>query len=116
MVGRREDDGARDEVLRRRARKILGTRRALRDRHILGGLDELCKLRVGDLGRVHPKAIHVNAVERPRVSRGLHPDVVHARLFGGAHGKLAAGNPHHAVRPLTWWRGRVLNGGLDLRQ
>ena len=115
MAGRREHDGARDEVLRRRAGKILRARRALRQRHILGGRDELCKLRIGDLGRVHPEAIDVDPVERPGVSRGLHPDIVHARLLGGAHGELTARNPHHALRPLPWWRGRVLNGGLDLR-
>ncbi len=78
MAGRREHDRAGHEILRRRAGKVLGARRALGDRHVPGGLDELRELLVGHLGRVHPEAVHVDAMNRPGIGRGLHADHVHA--------------------------------------
>jgi len=62
MTGWSEHDSAGDEVLRWRAGKIFGARRALRDRHIVCGLDEFRKLLIGDLGGIHPEAIHVDTV------------------------------------------------------
>src|SRR5215831_10666519 len=86
-VGRREDDRARYEILRRRARKILRPRRPLGDRHVLGRVHEARELLVRDLGLVHPKTLDVHPMPGLRV-----------RELIGAHPKLAVGYPDHTVR------------------
>ena len=49
--------------------KFLFRRRALGDGDVAGGFDELLELFVGDFRRVHPEAVHVNAMHGQRVAR-----------------------------------------------
>ena len=78
MVGRREDDRSGDQGLGRHAGKVGRARRPLGHGDVPGGRHERRELRVGDLGAVHPEAVDVGPMDRPRVGGGLHPDgVVH---------------------------------------
>jgi hypothetical protein len=49
----------------------------------------------------------------PGIGRGLHADHVHVGRFGGAHGELAPGNPHHTRGLFPASLSSVLDGGLE---
>jgi hypothetical protein len=107
--GGREDDGARNEVLGRRAGKFLGRRLALRHGDVSGRFHEPRELRVRDLGCVHPEAVDVDPVDRQRIARDA---VQFAQAFARgrrAHGEFATGDPDHSFRGVTGGRRPVRN-------
>ena len=74
MIGQRhragcrsEDDRTGHKALWRRSRKLFFGRRAFRYGDVAGRLDEFLKLGVGDIRRVHPEAIDVDAMYRKRI-------------------------------------------------
>ena len=112
---RREDRGAGDEILRRRGGEFFLRRLLLGDGDVAGGLDEFLELLVGHLRRVHPEAVHINAVNGQRVARDARQAA--QRFAGGvaAHRELAAGNPHHALRRGCGRGSFVGNGRSEVR-
>ena len=95
---RREEHRSGNEFLRRRAGKILCARRALGHGDITRRLHEGGELCVGHFRRVHPEAVHRDAMHGTRVGRRLHADrIVHVRRILRAHREFPTGNPHHAI-------------------
>src|SRR5262249_22989249 len=79
------NDGGGHEQLRFCARIILGSRRTLSRRHVLGRLDELAKLFVAHRVPIHPEALDCHFVRR-RFFR---------IVFVGSHEKSTTGDPDH---------------------
>src|SRR5262249_8508968 len=52
VARRREDNGASNQVLRRRAREVLRARLTFSDRDVTGSANKLLKLRIRDVGRI----------------------------------------------------------------
>ena len=95
--GRGEHDRARDELVGRRARSVLGPERALGDGAVVGRAHEPREVGVGDFGAVHPETVDVDAVNRVGVGERRLP----------AHRELASRNPDHPGRRRSRGRGRV---------
>src|SRR5215469_7292965 len=72
VLRRRENDGARNQVLRRSSRIIFSPRLSLRDRDISGCSDEFGELIIGDVGSVHPEAIDINPMNRTGIGSAVH--------------------------------------------
>src|SRR5262249_14933382 len=72
VARRREDNGASNQVLRRRAREVLRARLTFSDRDVTGSANKLLKLRIRDVGRIHPEAIDVNTVNWASVYSAMH--------------------------------------------
>ena len=89
LRGGREHHRPRHEVLGRRAREVLGARRALGHGDVVSGLGELRELLVRHLGRVHPEGVDRDPMHGPGV-------LAHHRLLG-AHGELAPRDEDHAL-------------------
>ena len=79
MIWRRKDDAASVQIFRRGTGKVFSGWSFFRDGDITCRFDERRELRVGDVRFIHEKAIHVDSVDGPRVSGGLHADHVHVR-------------------------------------
>ena len=80
MMGRGKHHRARHQALGRRPGKIFGARRSLGDGDVTRRFHEERELFVRHFGRIHPEAVHEDAMHRSGISRGLHPDsVVHVR-------------------------------------
>src|SRR4030095_1807427 len=63
VIGRRENDRARDQILCWRCWEFLLRRRAFGNRHVRCRSYELFELSVGDRGGVHPKSIDAHAMD-----------------------------------------------------
>ena len=113
--GWREHRGSRHQVLQRRRRELLPGRRNFRDGFVAGGRHEFFELGIGDLGLIHPKAVHVNPVDGLGVpgQPGATAEGFVRRI--AAHGKLAAGDPHHPFRCRARGRRLVFGGGKKFR-
>jgi hypothetical protein len=83
--GLHEDERARPQHMRQRARIVFCIGRDLGEGHMAGVFDKAVELRVGDRSIIDPEAVDLDAV------RGFLLGVMKV----GAHGKLAAGNEHH---------------------
>src|SRR6516225_12079140 len=112
VIGRRKDNAPGNKILRWRSRKILSSWRALRDSHVPRRLYELRELRVGHIRLVYVEAIHINAVNRTSVKRGLHPHIVHVGRIICPHREFPPGNPRHSFRSSSGSRAAILNRGL----
>ena len=83
----------------------------LGDGDIAGGRDKFFKLLVGHLRGVHPEGIHGDPVDGQRIPGGTGQAAHALAVDVRPHGKLAARNPHHAIR-----RGGGGRGGIGLRR
>ena len=111
LARRREYDRPGNEILRRRAREVLGLRRLLGHGEVASGLDELTELVIGDLVNIHPEATDPHAVHRTGIPHRIGSPVGKAPWIGTPQGELSSGNPGHAGGPgpsgcgLAWLRG-----------
>jgi hypothetical protein len=92
-LGRGEDDRTGDELFLRDAGKLRSRGLLLRHGHVARGLRETGELNVRDLGRVHPEAVHVHAVDGARIGHRLVPSVVERPRIGCAHRELTSRDP-----------------------
>src|SRR4029077_19481910 len=113
MIWRGKDDATSNKIFRKSARIILGARSALRHSNVSCGPNELSELSVGNICFVHIETVDVDAMNRARICRGMHAVFVHIRGFVRPHGKLATGNPHHALRGRPWCGVAILLGQLE---
>ena len=98
MIGRREDDGAGDQIFRRRGREFFLRRHAFRDRDVTGRLHELLEFLVRHRRLIHPEAVHAHAMDRLGVVRRHRHLGTAMAIRHGAHRKFAAGYPNHPFR------------------
>ena len=98
VVGRRKDNRARDQVLRRRSRKLFFRRRAFRDRHVTSRFHEPFEFLVSHRRLIYPKAVHAHAMQWLRVVRRHRHLGIAIAVCCRPHQKLTAWNPDHSLR------------------
>ena len=98
MVGRREDDRARDQIFGRRSGKFFLCWRTFRDRDVTGRFNEFLELLVCNRRCIHPESIYANAMNGAGVIRGHWHFMAPLPVHGGAHRKFATRNPDHSFR------------------
>ena len=75
---------------------LVGARSAIGD--IAGRFHEFLKLRVGDIRRIHPKTVDIDAVYRKGISHRGRRATRHSIGFSVAtHREFSARNPNHAL-------------------
>src|SRR5262249_31293546 len=108
-----ENRRAGHQILRRGSREFFFSWFAFGDGDVTCGPDEFPELRVGDFSRIHPEAIHVDAMNGSGVAHGVRTAADGASRIVTAHREFTSGNPHHAFRRRRRRRRLVWNRRLE---